>query len=69
MGKLTKAQIDFMRLLERGPRSRKNLPPVVTRDEDRGRQALRRAGLTLYTDGIGWAITDAGRLALSENQQ
>lgn len=65
MSKLTKAHTGFMQLLVSGPLSRKNLPPVIDREEDRGRQALRKAGLTVYVDGVGWDITPAGREALS----
>lgn len=62
--KLTTTQIAFMGLLTGGPLSRKDLPPVLTRTEDRERQAIRRAGYVSYETGTGWRLTPAGREAL-----
>ncbi|GBU18082.1 MULTISPECIES: hypothetical protein [Methylobacterium] len=51
--------------------SRKHLPPVCSREQERARRECHRNGWAAWgrdlpCDPAGWAITDDGRAALSE---
>lgn len=77
--KLSEAQREFLAHLSSfdRPVPRSDMRKSATRDEDKMRQACRRAGLVEFVGGwldgkrypMGWRITPAGREALSQSEE
>lgn len=71
--KLTAEQVEFLRAIQKGADHAgycplRHLPCVYSRQQDRDRQALRKAGFVLFTTGRGWCVTEAGRAALATHE-
>lgn len=79
MAELTKAMSEFLSALapHKLPVPRSKLRRSATRDEDKARQACRRAGYVEFVGGrllddgkdypMGWRLTPAGRTALKDS--